>query len=377
MIKQKEYFGVGIIEKLPEILDLEKPKKIFLVTGKNSYIISGAKDKLSSMFLNYKLVHFTDFSPDPTISDLEKGIFSFDDDCDLVIAVGGGSALDIAKSINVLSQQEFPPTDYLNKIRQIKNKGKPLVAIPTTSGSGSEATGFSVITSGHEKISLHHKFLIPGYSLIDPLLTMTLPQKITASTGIDALSQAMESYWSINSNYNSKKFSKKAITLCFQNLEDAVKKNTIGSRIAMSRAANLSGKAINITLTTAPHALSYYLTINHRVPHGHAVAMTLGSVLGYNAGTTQEECNDERGFTYVRQTILDLCKFCGCPTPKKLKQKISKLMDEIGLETRLSGLGLKEEDIYKMAESPNPRRLSNNPRKFTEIVLRKMLKDLF
>ena len=195
-MQQQEYVGFSSINNLSNILSKYNPRNIFLVTGRNSYEKSGAKKLIESILSGYRITYFYDFEVNPKLHDIEKGISIFNkNDCDFVIAVGGGSVIDVAKSINVLASNEGKPIDYIKTRRNIENKGKTLVAIPTTSGSGSEATRFAVVYIDKIKYSLEHDFLLSDYAIVDAQFTMNLPRSITASTGMDALCQAIESYW--------------------------------------------------------------------------------------------------------------------------------------------------------------------------------------
>ena len=154
-MNQKEYFGFDSIRNLKDILEKENPEKIFLVTGKESYEKSGAKESLSQYLKNYDFVHFNDFSSIPLLEDIKKGINILrKEKCDLVIAIGGGSVIDVAKLTNIFSAQHNEAIDYIKNIQDIKKPGQSLIAIPTTSGSGSEATHFAVIYVGQKKFSI-------------------------------------------------------------------------------------------------------------------------------------------------------------------------------------------------------------------------------
>src|SRR3989344_3997450 len=250
---QKEYFGYNSIKNLQKILLNHSPKKIFLVTGRSSYEKSGAKDSLAKILKDHKFVHFDNFEANPKISDIKIGLELFrKNKCDFVIAVGGGSVMDVAKSINCFSANSGKPEDYLQNGKPIKKKGKMLVAIPTTAGSGSEATKIAVVYINKTKYSLFDNLILPDYAIIDPQFTINLPKRITAAAGMDALSQAIESYWSIDSTNESKKYSKAAVRLIVNNLVGAAGGSRL-SRIAMAKAAHLAGKAINISRTTACH----------------------------------------------------------------------------------------------------------------------------
>ena len=373
---QKEYFGFNSINNLKEILAQHNPKNIFLVTGKNSYEKCGAKPILDNLLKNHIITHFFDFEVNPKLNDIGRGIKFFKkNNCDFVIAVGGGSVMDVAKSINIISSNKEKPIEYITNKNNIGNKGKTLVAIPTTSGSGSEATKFAVVYIGKTKYSLDNELILPDYAIIDPQFTLNLSKNITASSGMDAFCQAMESYWCVNSNEESKKYAKEAIKIIIKNLPNAVNKPSKKSREAMSKAAHLAGKAINISKTTACHAISYPLTSYFNVPHGHAVALTLPSMLIYNSKINENDLLDKRGVDYVRNTVNEIVKFIDAKNAYVASKKIEDLMLGIGLKTKLNDLGIKtEKDIDVIIKNGfNPDRVKNNPRNLTEKALRDIL----
>ncbi|MBI2654878.1 phosphonoacetaldehyde reductase [Candidatus Woesearchaeota archaeon] len=375
---QKEYFGLNSIINLKKILSKYKPKSIFLVTGKNSYEKCGAKSILDKILKGYNVIHFYDFDVNPKLLDIKKGIKLFKKNkCDFIIAIGGGSVMDVAKSVNSFAANDGKPEDYLQKGKSIEKKGKVLVAIPTTAGSGSEATKFAVIYLNKTKYSLDNEFIIPDYAIIDPQFIMNLQKSITSSAGMDALSQGIESYWSVHSTNQSKKYSRGAIKLAIRNLAKAVNGNK-SSRIAMAKAAHLAGKAINISKTTACHAISYPITSYFNVPHGHAVALTIPSMLKYNLDINENDMIDKRGVKYVKKTINEIVKLLGYANVNDASIKIQNLMKQIGLSTKLSELGIKtNEDIEIIIKNGfNPGRVRNNPRLLTEQALRKILEDI-
>ncbi len=376
---QQEYLGFNSVNNLKKILLKHNPKNIFLATGKESYERCGAKSIISNILKNYNIIYFDDFEINPKLKDIEKGIKIFrKNNCDFVIAVGGGSAIDAAKSINILASNEGNPEDYITTIKKIENQGKALAAIPTTAGSGSEATKFAVVYMGKTKYSLQHEFMTPDYAIVDTQFTINLPRAITASTGMDAFCQAVESYWCINSTEESKKYAEQAIKIILKNLSKAANNPSTESREAMSKAAHLAGKAINISKTTACHAVSYPITSYFNVPHGHAAALTLPSMLVYNSEVNKDDLLDKRGIDYVNKTVNEIVKFIGVKGVGDASQKIRNLMQEIGLKTKLSELGIKtQNDIDIIIKNGfNPDRVKNNPRKLTEGALRKILENI-
>ncbi len=375
-MSQKEYYGLGSIIHIEDILKIEKPQKIFLVSGKSSYRASGAKKALEDLSQNKEVTVFTDFSPNPKLKDVIKGLKLFGEEQDIVIAVGGGSVIDMAKLINIFAAQKHKPITYIRKEGKLENKGKPLVAIPTTAGSGTEATHFAVVYANRVKHSIAHDSILPAYVILDSTLTLSMPASITASTGIDALSQAIEAYWSVNSIDESRALSEKAIKLILENLKSSVYNPTLESRKAMTEAANFAGKAINIAKTTAAHALSYIFTSKFGIPHGHAVGLTLGLVLEYNAGITDKDCNDKRGMAHVNKVLDQLCLLLNCTGYIEAKNQLNKLMSDIGLEMDVKQLGVKKRDIEEIINNVNCERLSNNPRVITKKGLSYLLNGL-
>ena len=376
---QQEYVGVNSVQNLEGVLSRHNPNSIFLVTGGASYELSGAKSAVEPLLSGFRITRFSDFEVNPKLTDIERGIDIFREaDCDLVIAIGGGSVMDVAKSINVLAANDGKPEDYINKKATIENRGKVLVGIPTTSGSGSEATKFAVIYIDKTKYSLEHELVLPDYAIVDPQLTVSLPKGITASTGMDALSQAVESYWCVNSNDESKDYAREAIKLVMGNLSDAVNNPSEVSREAMARAAHLAGKAINISKTTASHAISYPITSYFSIPHGHAVALTVGQMLVYNSGVSEQDVLDQRGVEYVKNIIDEITALLGAEDPQEASKIIADLMDEIGLATKLREVGIKaQEDIDIIVRNGfNPDRVKNNPRELTEEALRVILEGI-
>lgn len=360
---QEEYFGNGSIKKLEEIFNQISCQKIFLVTSRNSFEKSGAKQSMKELLRGRNVLRFFDFEPNPKIEDIEKGVKLFKEfSPDLVIAVGGGSVIDMAKSVNILAnQEEGCLKDYVVGKKTIKNKGFKLIAIPTTSGSGSEATRFAVVYIGKIKYSLEHDFILPTISIIDPELTLTLTPAITASGGVDALCQAIESYWSVCSTEESKKYAQEAIPLIIENLKVAVSNPTKSTRTSLSWAAHLAGKAINISKTTASHALSYPLTIHFGLSHGLAVGLTIGSILVYNSRVRTTNLNDPRGLEYVHRTIAEVVSFCGAGSPEEAKGKIMELLVDVGLPVSLKDIKISEIEIEELVAESSPERMVNNP----------------
>jgi len=378
-MKQQEYIGFNSVRNLKKIFTQHRPKKIFLVTGRNSYERSGSKNAIEPILSGHDSVHFYDFEVNPKVRDIEKGIKIFkENNCDFVIAVGGGSVIDVAKAVNILAANDIKPDDCVKNKKPFEKKGVALAAIPTTSGSGSEATKFAVIYIDKIKYSLDQDYILPDYAIVDPQFTMNLPPYITACSGMDALSQAVESYWCVNSTDESKKYAKEAIKLVMDSLADAVNNPSENSRGEMARAAYLAGKAVSISKTTACHSISYPITSYFDVSHGHAVALTLAQMLLYNSQVTEDDLLDKRGVGYVKNTINEIASILGSSSTEDASKKITALMADIGLKTKLIELKIKtQEDMNIIIKHGfNPERVKNNPRKLTEEALRRILHNI-
>lgn len=364
-MKQREFFGYGSINKIAEIASELDTKRIFLVTGRNSYEYSGVKNCLDDLLYPYEVNRFNQFSSNPKLVDIMNGFELFKkENYDLIIAVGGGSVIDVAKAIKLFNFNEC-------------SSETPLVAVPTTSGTGSEATYYVVYYIGKEKQSEGlPEITLPDYSICDPTFTMNIPKKIAAATGMDALGQAIESYWNINSTKESKEFAKQSISLLINNLEKSIENPDPDLKEKVMMAANLSGKAINITKTTACHSISYPITSYFGVPHGHAVGLTLGEMLAYNYHSKQG-CVDSRGEDYVKSTLNDILGFLRAKDIAEAKDILYNLMKSINLETKLRELGIDEFGIEViLKEGFNPERVRNNPKFLDENGLRQILQNI-
>ena len=364
---QPAYFGRGSIQRIQDILKYLAAGQVFLVCGTRSYVVSGAASALMPALAGREVTKFTDFSINPQWSDIQKGLEAYrESGAGLILAVGGGSAIDVAKAIAVCSIQPSAPEAILRGEAPIEYPSRQVIAVPTMAGSGSEATQFAVVYDGTRKYSISHESMLPTYSVVDPDLTESMWPRLAAVTGVDALAQAIESYWAVESTHESQGFATKAIELAIEYLPQAVHNPSLESREAMSLAAHMAGKAINLTRTTAPHALSYPISLGYNVPHGHAVGLTLGDVLVFNAGVSDESCNDPRGAAHVRASVLEICRLMGCEHPDEARLLLNNMLVDFGLPIFLEAFGIDSvEKRAALAADVNVDRLSNNPRRLT------------
>lgn len=368
---QRVSLKAGAIRELPGILEQLSAESVFLVTGKASFGECGAEAALADLLAHKRTVRFSDFEQNPKLADAEVGLQQFrESGCDVVLAVGGGSVIDMAKLITCFAVQTAAPRAVVAGEHEIVACRHPLIAVPTTSGTGSEATHFAVVYMDGQKYSVAHPSLLPTFAVIDPDLTRHLPSRLTAITGLDAFAQAVESLWSVNSTVASREDSQEAISLVHDHLVDCVQRPTSRNRWSMSRASYLAGRAINITKTTAPHALSYTMTSQFGVPHGHAVALTLGDTLVFNSQVSERDISDPRGVEHVRQTMRELNGLLGCQSAGESRRRIHQLIRDAGLATRLYDVGITtSEQRALLVANVNAQRLGNNPRQLTNAEL--------
>jgi len=375
---QTIYSGYGTCKELHNILKKCFPEKIFFVTGKDSYSSSGAKDLLEPVMKEFKYIRFFDFRLNPRVEDIKKGMEMFKKEkCDFVLAVGGGSVMDMGKAVSLLVTRKGKTEDYIRGELFGEERKIPSLMIPSTAGTGSESTHFSVVYIGKEKYSLSHPSLLPDYAILDPSFTENLSPYITACSGMDALCQAIESFWSVNSTEESRRYSKKAISLVFENIGTCVNKPDKKSRENMLIAANLAGKAINIAQTTAAHAVSYPITSYFNVPHGHAVALTLPYFIEFNYNISEKSLQDRRGVEFLNNIMKELLQTLEASSPEEGKEKVLNIMREINLETDLIKLGINRDNIDIIIKNGfNPQRVKNNPIILTEEALRFLLESI-
>lgn len=351
MTKQQEIFLSEDYSELDRFLKEESAKKIFLVCDGSYKFL-----KIRKYFDNIKdveIIKFSDFQPNPDYTSLIKAIeFYKQEGCDMIIAVGGGSAMDLAKCVKLYATMDTNDVYFKQPI--VPNDIK-LVVVPTTAGTGSEATRYAVIYYEGEKQSIADYSCIPSTVFFDVSSLDTLPDYQRKSTMLDALCHAMESFWSVNSTEESKEFSRQAIKMILDNKESYLANEKNGNK-NMLKAANIAGKAINITQTTAGHAMCYKLTSLYGKAHGHAAAMCVSKLMPYMINNT-DKCIDSRGSEYLNNLFKELAAVMGCDSTDGMCDKFDRIFNELNLPS----INYKEEDIKILRTSVNPIRLKNNP----------------
>ena len=358
-------FKENRFDELKKYIDTFDKQKIFFVVDAGSFELSGAKEFIEKRLQLSTDAIFSDFNPNPEIEDLKKGIQLFKaNDYELIVAIGGGSALDMAKLISIMAHQDESLEQITKGKASIKNKKTELLAIPTTAGTGAEATAFSVLYIGKVKYSVANPSILPNAVYLSSEFSMSAPAYLTASTGLDAFSQAIESLWSVGANEESEAYSLEAIDLVWKNLKKAVLDNDTEAKSKMQEAAFLAGKAINITKTTAPHALSYAFTSYYNIPHGHAVCISLPFFFEYNYNVTDKDCTDKRGSQDVKQRIDKIFKLLNTDI-EHITEVLTNFFNEIKVNIDIPNL-ITDFNPDLIIRNVNLERLSNNPRRLEE-----------
>lgn len=320
---QLTYYDLGILEVLKD---------------KNPLLVCDDAFDSFGITLPFEVIRFSDYTSNPIYMDIREGVKVLrKNKCDSIIAFGGGSSIDTAKGIK-----------YYN------HKDIPLIAVPTTSGTGSEATHFAAIYKGGKKYSIEDERLLPNYVILQSDFLKSLPIYQKKCTMLDALCQAIESWWSRKSSTLSVEYSQQAIKLIFENMSSYLKNEDEGNR-KMLFASNLAGKAINITTTTAPHAMSYMLTSIYGLPHGHAVALCLPKVWKYMGG------------------FSDIAKILGKESVEEAVVFLENLLKELEILPPKNAIA---SDIELLTNSVNTKRLKNNPVLLSKDAIREIYKEI-
>lgn len=365
---QKIIRSRSLVSEIQKVAAETGSVKPFLVCGRS--FMKNDNYRLLLDAFGDNITTFHDYTPNPKYESVLSAMELYRErGCDMLISIGGGSPMDVTKSIKAYINQ---PEDALHIEEKIVPNRIIHLAIPTTAGTGSESTHFAVIYYNGKKCSVSDASLLPDYVILDPDLLSALPEYQRKATMMDALCHAMESFCSVKSSQESRRCSEKAIETFFSCYRGYLNNDKEGNS-AMLEAANLAGQAINLTTTTAAHAMCYKLTSLYGISHGHAAALCYPKLLRYMLGCT-DQINDPRGETYVKEGFQTLASILGCETPLQAAARIEDLIDELALETPV----LRDEsELDTLVSSVNVQRLSNNPIRLDSDDLRQIYRNIF
>ena len=340
--------------------------KVLIVLGKSAMKKSGALDRLTHLLIENNLEYtiYDNIPSDPTVEIVDTGTsLARKENCNLVIALGGGSVLDTGKAISAMVTNEGSVADYQEiegKGRKFKTKPLPFIAIPTTSGTGSEATKNAVITNTEFSLkkSIRDPMLIPEVALVDPELTLSLPPHITADCGGDALTQCIESYLGKKSQEITDALALHAIGLIGKSLVKAVKDGkNLEARKDMAMAALLSGLCLSNSGLGAVHALSHPLGVYYKIPHGLSCAVLLPYVMEYNLPVVTKK------LAKIAQSLgEDISLLSETEAAQRAVGRIKEILSQAGIKSNLSEWEIKKEDFSQLIKGAKGGSLNNNPR---------------
>ena len=364
VVIKKEYYQ----DEIKKIFAERMVQNVFLVCGHSAECLN-VYQFLKSFFREsgIQFTVFHDFISNPDYESIKKGIAILQEcQYDFMIAIGGGSAMDVAKCIKTGCR--------------IKNCGKtityqkntiPFLAVPTTAGTGSEATQFAVIYHKGEKISAACDDMLPQYILLDGSNLNTLPLLQKRAALADALCHAIESYWSVHATAESRGYASAALQMILSEADNYFLGKSNAQDLVL-QAANLAGKAINISQTTAAHAMSYKLTSMWHIPHGQAVFLCLPELWEY-MDTHKEQCIDKRGETYLEEVFIEIAKMLKCSTVSDAVAKLKRLRKDWELDVFNKP---DDETVQYLAQTVNTERLGNTPVGLSLEDLRKIYSNI-
>lgn len=375
-VPQNVVFGRGALKQLPDILQTENAASVFLVADKGLKQV-GLVDKTKAILAEKGIAcqEFIDLSVNPTVGNVETATEAFKaSGCKSIVALGGGGPMDVAKSVAILVTYGGRITDYAG-LGKVPGPVLPLIAIPTTAGTGSEVTASSVITDEktHFKMAIISYNICPTYALLDPELVMTVPRSVAAACGVDAFIHAMEAYVSKTSSPFTDAMGEHAMRMIGGNIrryvasrddEEAASNMLVGSMLA--GLAFAWGKLGNI------HAMSHPVSGFFHVPHGVANAILMPVIVEYNA------LADQGRYRVIYDSITQGAKADEYFIPEMLVEELRNLNRELGIPEKLSDVGVTEDKVGVMAiDAMKSVNVVVNPRQTTlqdiEALYRKLL----
>lgn len=362
----KIVFGAGAFKQLPDYIREAGGRRPFFVIDRN-LARSGLADRLAAILKESKMKYtlFDQIEGEPELELADKGTrIALKEKSDLVVGIGGGSAMDTAKAIAVLAANRGKAADYLG-MNKVPGRGFPKIMVPTTAGTGSEVTFTAVFLRKdlRKKEGMNSPHLYPDLALLDPELTVSLPSGPTAATGMDALCHAVESYTSVKANPMSELFSLEAIRLISENLRICVHNGSdFPAREGMLLGSLYAGIGLANAGVGAAHSLSYPLGGRYGISHGLANTLMLPGVMKFNLPGALEK------FAVIAEWMGEITD--GLPVRDAAflaVDAVTALIEDCGIDTSLSALGVAEEDLPTLARIAMTvtRPLENNPRKVT------------
>lgn len=362
----KIIFGNNKIEELSQIFKSLSLQNGLLICDP-IFKANGLMDKVLQYSGGALVDFFSDITPNPTVDSVDAcADIMRTKKIEFAVALGGGSSLDCAKAACSVCKTPHSIVDFHSGGKRFGTEHLPLIAMPTTSGTGSEVTPVAVLSDPHRgtKAPLVCDNFFPSYAIIDPTLTLSVPKQITASTGMDVLSHALEGFWSINHQPICDSMAIHAAKLVFKYLLTAYEDgNNLEAREKMSEASVIAGLAFGLPKTAGSHACSFPLTNLYHIPHGEACAFTLDAFTRINAAA-------EGG------RLHEFAQVIGFKDAFEMADRILEMKKTMKLKTTLKEAEIPDEDLYRLSELSQHPNMLNNPIKMTIQSTLEMYKSL-
>ncbi len=378
ILNEVSYFGAGCRKELPEVLKRMNLKKALVVTDKGLIKVGTTKlvtDILDEAGFPYEV--YSEVKPNPTVTNVQQGVEAFkNSNADCIVAIGGGSAMDTAKGIGIVSNNpEFADVVSLEGCAPTKNKSVPIVALPTTAGTGAEVTiNYVIIDEERQaKMVCVDPNDIPAVAIVDPELTYSLPKSLTAATGMDALTHAIEGYITKGAWVMSDMYELQAIKMIAENLPLAVDEptNPVG-REGMALAQYIAAQAFSNVGLGLVHGMAHPMGSLHDIPHGVANAMLLPTIMEFN----MPMCIEKYGII-ARTMGVDTTDMTAEEAAQAACDAVKALAIRVGIPQHLTEIGITEENIPALAaQAITDVCTPGNPREVTEAEIVELYKKV-
>ena len=376
MLNETSYHGAGAITAIPDEIKNRGFKKVFVTSDPDLVkfgIVKKVTDLLDDANISYTL--YTDIKANPTIENVQHGVEEFKKaEADCIVAIGGGSAMDTSKAIGIIiTNPEFSDVRSLEGVAPTKKPCVPIIAVPTTAGTAAEVTINYVITDVEKK----RKFVcvdahdIPVVAVVDPDMMNSMPAALTAATGMDALTHAIEGYITKGAWELSDMFHIKAIEIIARSLRGAVA-NTAEGREGMALGQYVAGMGFSNVGLGVDHSMAHTLSAYYDMPHGKACATLLPTVMEFNAPATGEKYKD----IAIAMGVEGVDKMTQDEYRKAAVDAVKKLAEDVGIDCSLKGV-VKEEDVDALAQDAfNDACRPGNPREVSVEEIKELYRSL-
>ncbi len=376
-LPKRVVFGSGIADKIGGEAKLLGAKRTLIVTDETMEKM-GLCDKVEKSLREVleEVDVFDKVESEPTLAIADEIVRASKHNYDLVVGIGGGSVLDMAKLASAAAANPEQEASEFLGANKIKNPSVPKILIPTTAGTGSEATPFALVITNGKKKAIASSYNLADVVFIDAAFTATMPPRVTAFTGMDALSHAIEAFLSLGANPLTDSFALEAMRKISNNLEEAFSHgDNLNTRMEMSLAAMLAGIAFGNAGVIAGHAIAHAFGARYKVPHGVSAALTLPYIMEYNANAPTVGARMKEIATALVGEKIESAE----EAASKAIARVRSMIERLELPARLSDLDVPREDLPELAEDVEKEKgyLKRNPREMGLGDAMKLLENMW